>query len=45
MKGIDIFKLNVLTDGVMMSLKHAMKERTFAMNQWHQLVFLIHNGA
>ena len=45
MKGMDIFRLNVLTHGVMMSMKHAMKERTSVMNRWHQLIFVQQNSA
>ena len=40
MEGMDIIKLNVLTHGVIMSLKHAMSERTYAMNQWSESIFL-----
>ena len=38
--GMDIFRLNGLIHGVVMCLNHAIKDKTSAMNQWHQLVFL-----
>ena len=42
---MDVFRLNVLTHGVMMSLKHVMKERISTMNKWNQSVFLQQNNA
>ena len=45
MDGMDIFRLNVVAHGVMMSLKHAMREMTYAMNQWYESIFLQLNNA